>query len=101
MAENSVVTKMLEISNAHISEETSNWLDNEINNENSVLVVYQKLQYGWFISLPEDLVDGEVDYITVPEDLIRIIEFAKSENCTWVMLDRDAMTILELPIFDW
>lgn len=84
------ITKVLEISTAHIKEDTAKWLSQE----DCLLVSYEKGEYGWIVLVPEE---GE----TIPQDLQQIFEVARSNGCNWVMLDRDAFTIENLPVYDW
>lgn len=92
---------MLVLSTAHISQKTADALT--ANDETDQIVYYPKIAktqdtteiLGWFIPVPPDSI---TDY---PADLQAIMQFAKRLNCTWVMLDRDANAVSNLPIFDW
>lgn len=91
MAVSNCITKVLEISTAHVSEDTAQWLSQE----DCSLIVYKKGEYGWIILVPEE------EDKTTPQDLHQIFEVARNNGCDWVMLDCDAFTIENLPVYDW
>lgn len=83
------IERMLVVSTANITEKTCNeflpsWKG----------PAYQKTEYGWFVYVQE-----ETD--NLPTDLEAVMHLARSENCRWVMLDRDAPEDSRLLIFDW
>ncbi|PFV35749.1 hypothetical protein [Bacillus thuringiensis] len=88
------ITKVLELSTKHICEDTVALLDNILTSQ---IAAYQKEEFGWFIYVSSE----ENENTNIPDDLSTIISFARLNNCSWVMLDRDCDTIDELPIFDW
>lgn len=89
------ITKVFELSIAHISEETNQLIDQ---NELSI-VSYEKSLYGWLLLVPP--VDYEEETRSLPEDLKAILNLAKEHDCVWVMLDRDGYMYDSLPVFDW
>lgn len=89
---NNHIEKALTLSTAHITEETARWLDT--NPEQ--FVIYQKKNYGWFISVRE-----LEDFEGIPADLVFLIGYAMGCDCDWIQLDQDAGTINGLPTFDW
>lgn len=90
------ITKMLTLSTAHITEETANKLNYELNNDVMFIAVYAKEDYGWFIYIPEDF-----EEIDVPDDLMKLLLFAKDLNCGILCLDRDGEVFDYLEKFDW
>ncbi len=85
------ITKMLTLSTAHLKDETVELLDS---NSTDVPPHYNKADYGWFVYVPEYL----KEYSSVaPADLMACLRLAQKKNCTWVMFDRDADPIRELP----
>lgn len=92
---------MLELSTAHITEQTAEWIDDNLVFQNTNIlgtdmniIAYQKGDYGWFIPLGQD-------FDLVPADLKQVIEKAKQLKCDWIMLDRDAETVDGLRTYDW
>lgn len=81
---------MLDVSTAHFRVETLNWLS-EVPND---FIVFPKEEYGYFIPIIEETLTDEVD---IPDDLRAVIKFAQGQGCTWIMIDRDALFIDELP----
>lgn len=100
------ITKMLNVSTAHISEITAELLDKsksyELHN-----VVYNKKEYGWFIYLDKDNLDNyyepynKEDYFYVPEELLKLMKFAKDVGCDWLCLDRDGEVLDYFETFNW
>ncbi|WP_059040644.1 DUF5983 family protein [Paenibacillus rubinfantis] len=90
----SAIRNMLELSTAHISSETNQWLSGD---EHGTLIVYDKHIYGYWILVPEagKNLDG------VPSELQDILRLAVAEGCSWVMFDSDAPTVDGIPVFDW
>lgn len=79
------ITKMLVISTGHLTEETCN----------SGKIGYEKGEYGVFVWVPPE-VDEDA-----PQDLRVCHHLARINDCDWLMFDRDADTVDELPLYDW
>lgn len=99
------ITKMLTISTAHITKETAKFIDNVCKDNNlSNLIVYDETahyngcteQYGWFIYCNADLSD-----LNVPKDLLKVMCFARDNDCDWLCLDRDAEIVDSLDKYEW
>lgn len=88
------VNQMITLSTGHISERTSNLLDDGSLNG---IKIYKKEEYGWIIYL---LDDSQYEK-TIPEDLKTVIRFAWNKGFTVICFDRDAETIDDLPVFYW
>lgn len=88
------INKMLTVSTGHISKETAELLDKD---NIYGLVVYQKDEYGWFIFLSEE----DDYYAGIPDELLKLIKFAKDLGCSWLCLDRDGDVLEYLEVFDW
>lgn len=91
------IYKYLDISTAHISEKTNEFLSRQAENEYSSLIIYKK-ECGYFINVPEDL--DEIEMFT-PSDLIECLDFAKKHDCYWLVLDGGAEIINELKTYEW
>jgi hypothetical protein len=82
---------MLTLSTAHITPETGEFLNDPAD---PFLVVYKKIQFGWFMCLNQSMPH-------LPKDLADIINFAKNNECTCICLDRDGEEVSQLPIYNW
>lgn len=52
-------------------------------------------EYGWFFYVHDEN-DG-----TIPDDLWRIMCWAKARDIHYILFDRDADTVDELPTYEW
>lgn len=92
------IYKYLDISTAHITEETDEFLRNQVKEyECGKPIVYQK-ECGYFIHVSDKF---DMDDLEMPDDLRRCLEFAAEHDCYWLVLDGDAEIIDELPIYTW
>lgn len=87
------ITKMLTVSTAHITKETADLLDCDVSR-----VVYQKDDFGWFIHIPDDFDLEEYD---IPQELLKLIKFAKDIECDWLCLDCDAEALEYFETYEW
>lgn len=85
---------MLDISTAHVSRETATMLDGA---PAIMITAYQKNGYGWFVWVPP----ADFERTHTPDDLSKVFAYAREQKCDWVMFDRDAEIIDDLPSFDW
>lgn len=90
-----MIVRMLDISTAHVTEETMGWLDTVGVSGVSPLVVYDKSEYGWWVYTPPEW--EETETADIPADLLAVLTYAKGKNCAWVMFDCDSDRIDELP----
>ena len=93
------IWRMLDLSTGHVSFETSEWIERNIENPNCDLTIYNKSEYGWWMRVPDEMDDS--DELDIPSDLRVVLEYARHHGCLWVMFDRDAETISRLPEFYW
>jgi len=88
------IHKMLAVSTGNLHSITRDWLDeykDPLSNRiwEYPIIVYGKGGYGWFIPIIKR--DGVLCVnSTIPIDLYKIIKYADSIGCSWVMFDRDA-----------
>lgn len=95
-----MIVKMLELSTAHYSKETNEWLEAALRDEHySPMAIYPKQGYGCWLNVPEEWEDD--DSKKLPYDLLSIIMYAKGLGAEWIMFDRDAGTIDILPKYEW
>ena len=91
------IYKYLDISTAHIKEETDVYLRRQVENDNSPLIVYEK-ECGYFVCVPYNL---DIIEMHIPNDLASCLGFAQKHNCQWLVLDCDAEIIDELETYEW
>lgn len=91
------ISNILECSTAHIKEETKKQFDEE---QYFGLIVYEKKidneSYGWFIPLTDNWREK-----SLPDEVTALFDYAEKHGCQWVMLDRDADIIFDLPFYYW
>ena len=91
------ITKMLTISNGHVSDETWQKLAREASAEFGVVLpmaVYAKGEYGFLISCACRY-NEENDVI--PDDLLLCMKLAHENGCMWLCLDDDGELLSCLP----
>ena len=86
------IWKYLDISTGHINKDTADWLDT---NPQGV-IVHPKGEYGWFVYAMQKELDDDV-----PLDLVKVLVYAKSKKCVWVVLDCDGELISQLDHYKW
>lgn len=95
------ITRVLNLSTAHITKNTADTLDRcALNNDYIPLCsVYEKGEYGWYVYIDDS---GEPDQI--PDELSDIrdcIIFALKHDITCICFDRDTDTVVGLPVYNW
>lgn len=89
------ICNILYMSTCHITEATDNLM---ANGKIRDLVYYPKvedgMQYGYFI-YTEDFMGNDV-----PEDLVRCVEFARNNGCSWINMDCDGDEVDGLPVYE-
>lgn len=102
-----MIRSFLDLSTGHVSRETSEWLNaraqatieaEHANSEPPVLWV-ASTGYGWFLYARHDL--EILDRIGVPEDLKAVMRLASEMAAEFIMFDRDAPILDNLPFHDW
>lgn len=93
------IGRYLELSTAHVSEDTELWLYEQgklalDNNEQQAYVA--KTPFGYFVYVEE--VPETLARLGYPADLIRCMEFASTQAVQYILFDRDAITISRLPV---
>jgi hypothetical protein len=106
------IETMMCLSTGHVTRETAEALEQWVENQSysdpnerphdtpewvDDLIAYPHGEYGWMICVV-GFTDGPEG---PPEDMLYCIEHAKNSGCDWLLLDRDAELIDELPSFDW
>lgn len=93
MLTNPRYNKMLDVSTAHITNETCNVF---LNDPESPVCSYS-FEYGQFVFVhdPEEI-EGRV-----PEDLLDCIKAARWLDCDWIKFDCDGTIYPELKTYNW
>lgn len=90
-----MIRRMLDISTAHVTEETMK----RCNAKDKWIVAYETT-YGAFVWVPDDLsAPGNLE--GYPEDLVIVLKFAHRLNCAWVQFDCDFVKFNNLPTYVW
>lgn len=96
------IEKMLTLSTAHITEETSGKLETEPNTDDMSLCVYEKAEYGFFIYIDENVIRRIADNDNaIPEDLRACLKLAIDNDCKVLCLDCDGIEVDELQTYEW
>ena len=102
--------KMIALSTAHISKETCKMMEDPISNESLYcsVSIYPKDQgdafgcVGFFVPIVRFKYEDPDCYEgSIPEDLAACIKYAISYDADWLMFDRDAEIVPELPEYCW
>ena len=92
------IHKYLDLSTAHITEQTNTFLYRELQWRLSELIVHDKTR-GYFIHVPESL--EKLKQMDIPKDLKACLRLAQKHKCNWLVLDGDAETVDCLKTYDW
>lgn len=95
---------ILDLSTGHVSFPSRDWLDAQ----SAISLAYRKEEdeppiatiagfgYGWFLTA--NPTEGAAEQM--PADIQKILEYARTQNCDYVVLDRDGDTVDDLPSFE-
>jgi len=87
-----VIHAMMVVSTQHVTVEERDILDAQ---------GYSRGEYGWLIWVGREK-DFPIPEIPRPSEGLRgVIERARAVQCTYVLMDRDADTLPDLPVYDW
>lgn len=94
------ITRVLNLSTAHITKNTADALDRcALNNDYIPLCgVFEKGEYGWYVYIDSN------DPNLIPDELSDIrdcVIFALKHDINCICFDRDADTVIELPVYNW
>lgn len=92
------IRNFLILSTSHIKQETAEELDcaEYYSGNSSVLAGGPFSEYGWFMYAQDCNPDGKV-----PSELMDVFAYANAHDCDYVLFDRDAEVIEELPTWEW
>lgn len=90
------IHNVLTLSTSHVTETTAKILNSIPCEQWSSVCGGPFGSYGWFMYAPEEDFEG-----TIPPELMRVFKYARSVGCKYVLFDRDANTVDQLPAFEW
>lgn len=79
------VRRYLDLSTAHLTKGT-------VGNPPFLVARYE---YGVLLYVPDEVGDG------CPEDLAKVVKYAKKHDCSMILFDSDAPTLGALPTYPW
>jgi hypothetical protein len=95
-----MIEHMCVLSTGHITQEVAQDIDNpssiEAQEWREALIVYPHGEYGWLIYIPDEGLDAEL-----PPSLEACIALARASRCQWLLLDRDASQVTNIPTYEW
>lgn len=65
------------------------------------LSIYDKEEFGWWIYVPQNMIEFYKGGEDIPEDLWSCMLLAWENNCTWLCLDCDGQEVDELEMYEW
>ncbi|MEJ3741791.1 hypothetical protein WEI85_00615 [Actinomycetes bacterium KLBMP 9797] len=90
------ILSVLDLSTAHLPEEVCDDLSGEPG------VIAHRVTYGWLMWVPADPDAFAAETIDpMPEEVLAIQRYARRLGCQYVLFDRDAEQVDELPTWQW
>lgn len=91
---------MLDISTAHITPATRDWIDADLATQTGVLCGAKWAEYGWILwtGAPDK---PQTFPFHFPADLATCLHFANRHGIGYLKIDRDGDIIEDLPVYDW
>jgi hypothetical protein len=89
------VRAFLDLCTSHVSQATGEWITTQAAKGEDAITLMASTAYGWFVYASEERSEG------IPDDLWQCMEFARECHCDYILFDRDAVAIDELPTYDW
>ncbi|MGE3738205.1 MAG: hypothetical protein AB7I59_01705 [Geminicoccaceae bacterium] len=92
------ILRVLDISTAHLSEQSCLWLEDREYGDSRELPVVAPTEYGWLLWVPDKATEADGDGIAPhgphsekpwPEDVCRVLRFAQERSCAYLLLDAD------------
>lgn len=95
-----MIYKMLDISTAHYSKKTDEFLKDVVDDVQDFSLHVISTGTGVIVPATVDALD-ENDLDVMPECLMTVMEYAESKDCLYIRFDRDGEIIDDLPTWDW
>lgn len=97
------VFNYMELSTAHISSNSAEFLNDEVMLRKAGMIAYSKGDSeGWFVWIPDD--DRFEEYFEVdliPLSLLECMKYARENDCVYLMFDVNAEVTEDLPEYEW
>lgn len=91
------IRRFLDLSTAHISKATNDALGQP----GTIDTIYTPTEYGFWIYVPTEIEPDEIQRRRIPDDLERLMRYARARDCDYILLDRDGLEEEGLPVFAW
>jgi hypothetical protein len=90
------IRTVLDLSTAHLPEPLGS---HGLADEDGVIAY--PLPYGWLMWVPPDPDEHAADHPDLPPDVLTIQRYARRLGCDYVLFDRDAERVDDLPTWNW
>lgn len=92
------IRKFLDLSTAHITAKTRDLFNNGGCSDDYVRYALVDLhgEYGWWVYAEPVCSDYRL-----PDDLDRVMRYARDNGCDWILFDCDAAEVDDLPTYKW
>ncbi len=92
------VRTVIVVSTAHLTAQTAHYLDNTPAKE-WPCVGGPYGEYGWFVYAQEE--NGGAGPDAIPDDLFGVMTWGRKQGFDYILFDRDANRVADLPGHDW
>lgn len=95
--------KMLVLSTGHLSVKDATEMESVVDMQLDFPIgIYDKPDIGFFVKVPENaLMQSVSGHGQMLPSLLNALMYARSQNCDWIMFDRDGSAIEKLRTYDW
>lgn len=95
-----MIYKTLDISTAHYSQETDDFLWNVVDKMQDVSFAVIPTGTGFIIPVTFPVLDKD-DLAVIPSELAFVMGYAAANGCSYIRFDRDGDIIDDLPTWEW
>jgi hypothetical protein len=92
-----MIRTILDLSTAHLPAHLGG---RALSGEDGV-IAYELEGYGWLMWVPPDPDGHAADHPALPAQVLAIQRYASERGCDFVLFDRDADILSDLPTWDW
>lgn len=89
-----MIKKILEVSTGNVTIETMQAIE-----ESNLALTTMAGPYGAFVAVLEDI--ALLEKLLTQSDLKALLNEARSQDCEWLYLDRDAEPLENFPYYEW
>lgn len=94
MTDHPNLRNFMDLSTAHLTPATRGWLE-KVSGEFALNHWVAATPYGWFLWCDEENAEG-----SIPADLFGCMTYARQNGAFYVLFDRDAEQLTDLPTYD-